>query len=345
MAAATADQPGAGDGARDGLCPFMAAARLRSAFVLLMPNLFPGFWARAADRPIPILNRRSQRGGNRNVAGCQRGHLRLTAAAAVVTVVRCIGISLGGRRAVHGETRLMSGCCADVSLYAAGVPGAVFIGMANARGHSCARAGGGGPQPCDDCQRAPPGPADGAHPGGTNLALAIGVLVPGWPKRSSNCRACPAKATATNGFRPGGTPRSAKSYQKMLPGSIGVAAFQINVLVTSWFSFWFGKSIVADFNYSVRLMELPQGMFGTLPGHLSAPHPRRPGRGQEAARVPSDPQPGAELSRLREPDRLRHRLTLAVPIVRLLFERGKIRPRRHAASRPIAGISLTSTSV
>ena len=35
--------------------------------------------------------------------------------------------------------------------------------------------------------------------------------------------------------------------RKMLPGSIGVAAFQINVLVTQCFSFWFGKSIVATF--------------------------------------------------------------------------------------------------
>src|SRR5260370_29729902 len=48
----------------------------------------------------------------------------------------------------------------------------------------------------------------------------------------------------------------------MLPGSIGVAAFQINVLVTQVFAFWFGDSIVASFNYAVRLMELPQGLFG-----------------------------------------------------------------------------------
>src|SRR4029077_5006129 len=50
--------------------------------------------------------------------------------------------------------------------------------------------------------------------------------------------------------------------RKMLPGSIGVAAFQINVLLISFFSFWFEPTIVATFNYSVRLMELPQGMFG-----------------------------------------------------------------------------------
>src|ERR1051325_5742016 len=50
--------------------------------------------------------------------------------------------------------------------------------------------------------------------------------------------------------------------RKMLPGSIGVAAFQINVLVTQCFSFSFAKTIVATFQYAVRLMELPQGIFG-----------------------------------------------------------------------------------
>src|SRR5204862_8357841 len=38
--------------------------------------------------------------------------------------------------------------------------------------------------------------------------------------------------------------------------------FQINVLVISCLSFWFEPTIVATFSYSVRLMELPQGMFG-----------------------------------------------------------------------------------
>jgi putative peptidoglycan lipid II flippase len=49
---------------------------------------------------------------------------------------------------------------------------------------------------------------------------------------------------------------------RMIPGTIGVAAFQINVLLTQIIAFWVGPHIVASFNYAVRLMELPQGMFG-----------------------------------------------------------------------------------
>jgi len=47
----------------------------------------------------------------------------------------------------------------------------------------------------------------------------------------------------------------------MIPGTIGVAAFQINVLLTQSIAFWVSPQIVASFNYAVRLMNCP-GMFG-----------------------------------------------------------------------------------
>jgi putative peptidoglycan lipid II flippase len=50
--------------------------------------------------------------------------------------------------------------------------------------------------------------------------------------------------------------------RRMLPTTIGVAAFQINVLIGSSFALIVGDGIVAAFNFAVRLMELPQGVFG-----------------------------------------------------------------------------------
>jgi putative peptidoglycan lipid II flippase len=50
--------------------------------------------------------------------------------------------------------------------------------------------------------------------------------------------------------------------QKMLPASVGVAAFQINVVVTNGFAFFVDPRIIASFDYAVRLMELPQGVLG-----------------------------------------------------------------------------------
>jgi putative peptidoglycan lipid II flippase len=49
---------------------------------------------------------------------------------------------------------------------------------------------------------------------------------------------------------------------RMIPGTIGVAAFQLNVLLVQGLAFWINPQINASFEYAVRLMELPQGMFG-----------------------------------------------------------------------------------
>jgi len=49
---------------------------------------------------------------------------------------------------------------------------------------------------------------------------------------------------------------------QMIPGTIGVAAFQINVALVQLVALFVGEGIVSSFNGAVRLMELPQGMFG-----------------------------------------------------------------------------------
>ena len=50
--------------------------------------------------------------------------------------------------------------------------------------------------------------------------------------------------------------------RKMIPGMLGVAAFQLNIVVTNAVAFSEDDTIVASFSYAVRLMELPQGVFG-----------------------------------------------------------------------------------
>lgn len=50
--------------------------------------------------------------------------------------------------------------------------------------------------------------------------------------------------------------------RRMIPGTIGVAVFQINVLFTQGIAYATDDKIVASYNYAVRLMELPQGVFG-----------------------------------------------------------------------------------
>jgi putative peptidoglycan lipid II flippase len=49
---------------------------------------------------------------------------------------------------------------------------------------------------------------------------------------------------------------------RMIPGAIGVATFQINVMLVQFLAVSVNPQINASFDYAVRLMELPQGMFG-----------------------------------------------------------------------------------
>jgi putative peptidoglycan lipid II flippase len=48
----------------------------------------------------------------------------------------------------------------------------------------------------------------------------------------------------------------------MLPATIGVAAFQLNVVTVNVLAYWSDDYVVAAFQCAVRLMELPQGLFG-----------------------------------------------------------------------------------
>ena len=109
----------------------------------------------------------------------------------------------------------------------------------------------------------------------------------------------------------------------VLAAGVAQAAFQINVTLVLAIAFWVNPQIVASFNYAVRLMELPQGMFGiSLATYL----------------LPTLSSLAAEKNYSEFRGTLRHGLgtllflnliaaillvVLAQPIVRLIFEHGK----------------------
>src|SRR5208282_2123642 len=111
--------------------------------------------------------------------------------------------------------------------------------------------------------------------------------------------------------------------KKMVPSVIGVAGFQINVMVTNSLAFGESSRIVGEFYYAVRLMELPQGVFGLSLATFLLPT-----------------LAGYALEKKFDQFRLTLRqavghivfinllasvllLTLAAPIIRLLFQHGK----------------------
>jgi putative peptidoglycan lipid II flippase len=154
------------------------------------------------------------------------------------------------------------------------------------------------------------------------FALAYGVLAAGVAQASFQL-----PTLWRDGFRyrwvsPWGDATVQRIVRQMIPGTIGVAAFQINVAMVYLLGFWVGTGIVSSFNGAVRLMELPQGMFGiSLATFL----------------LPTLSGLAAEKKYPEFRTTLRHGIstliflnliasillvTLAEPIVRLLFERG-----------------------
>jgi len=155
------------------------------------------------------------------------------------------------------------------------------------------------------------------------FALAIGVLAAGVAQAAFQL-----PTLWRDGFRyrwvsPCGNETVRLVVTRMVPGTIGVAAFQLNVTLVLAIAFWVNPQIVASFNYAVRLMELPQGMFGiSLATYL----------------LPTLSSLAAEKNYSEFRGTLRHGLgtllflnliaavlliVLAEPIVRLIFEHGK----------------------
>jgi putative peptidoglycan lipid II flippase len=61
---------------------------------------------------------------------------------------------------------------------------------------------------------------------------------------------------------PFGDPTVGQVIRRMAPATLGVAAYQFNVVLTQTLAVNEARNIVSSFNYAVRLMELPQGVVG-----------------------------------------------------------------------------------
>ncbi len=304
-------------------------------FAFTIPNLFRRLLGEGALTAafIPIFKEKEKTHGEIEMWRAANAVISgLVVAASVVVALVMLGLSLV--LAAHQfdvQTELMLRLLRVMFPYMLLVcVAAAFMGMLNARGHFFI-------------------PAMGAtmlnivmiasvvwlaprlgleYPNGERLphqifALAIGVLAAGVAQAAFQM-----PTLWRDGFRyrwvsPWRDETVRRVIYKMIPGTIGVAAFQINVTLVLAIAFWVNPQIVASFNYAVRLMELPQGMFGiSLATYL----------------LPTLAGLAAEKNYTEFRATLRHGLgtlfflnliaaillvVLAEPIVRLIFEHGK----------------------
>jgi putative peptidoglycan lipid II flippase len=94
------------------------------------------------------------------------------------------------------------------------------------------------------------------------FALAYGVLIAGIAQAAYQMPTLLKEGFRLRWVSPFNNPVVQRVVKQMIPGMLGVAAFQFNVLTTTGLAFMMDPSIVASYDYAVRLMEFPQGIFG-----------------------------------------------------------------------------------
>ncbi len=158
------------------------------------------------------------------------------------------------------------------------------------------------------------------------FALAFGVLVAGVAQAAFQLPSLKREGWRLAWVTPWRDETVRAVVTKMGPAIIGVAAFQLNVTLVQLVSFWVDPVIVASFSYAVRLMELPQGVFGiSLATYLLT---SLSGLAAEKKLPEFRATLGQGLSYLVVINSLAAVLLLflAEPMVRLLFERGEFGP-------------------
>ena len=134
----------------------------------------------------------------------------------------------------------------------------------------------------------------------------------------------------------------------MGPGTIGMAATQINVFVNTWLATGQGTGAVSWLEFAFRLMYLPIGLFGVSIGTAATPAISRMVAEKDFARIRTTLANGLGLMFLLNLPATVGLMLLAHPIIALIFERGRFTPADTAATAAalqLYAIGLTGYSV
>jgi putative peptidoglycan lipid II flippase len=134
----------------------------------------------------------------------------------------------------------------------------------------------------------------------------------------------------------------------MGPGTIGLAATQVNVLVNMWLATGQEIEAVNWLNYAFRLMYLPIGLFGVSIATAALPTVSRHHHAEDLTAVRNTVTDGLSLMVMLNVPATIGLMVLAVPIVRMLFEHGRFTPAdtlATAAALQFYAIGLVGYSV
>jgi putative peptidoglycan lipid II flippase len=118
----------------------------------------------------------------------------------------------------------------------------------------------------------------------------------------------------------------------MGPGTIGLAATQVNVFVNTVLATGEGTGAVSWLNFAFRLMYLPIGLFGVSIATATLPAVSRHAAQSDEGSVRGTIADGLSLMLMLNVPATIGLIVLAVPIVRVIFERGSFLPTDTAAT-------------
>lgn len=248
---------------------FMGVGWVTDAFMLafMVPNLFRRLLGEGALTAafIPVFKEKEKQAGETEMWRAANAVISgLLVATAVVVALGIIGITIALPFVNPVETALMLRLLRWMFPYVLLVClAAVFMSMLNARGHFFVPTLGAATinvvMIASVLVLAPliSGPLHKQI-----FALAYGVLIAGIVQAAFQWPILRREGFRYHWVKPWRDETVRRVVRQMLPSTIGVAAFQINVLLTQGMAFWVGAGIVSSFGYAVRLMELPQGVFG-----------------------------------------------------------------------------------
>src|SRR5437773_4425824 len=249
---------------------FMGDTPVASAFKLAfqIPNLFRRLLGEGALSAafIPIFKAKEKSENEQEMWRAANAVISamVVAASAIIALIM-LGLSL--LLAVHdfeANTRLMLLLLRVMFPYMLVIClTAIFMGMLNARGHFFIPAA--GALVLNFVMIASVlflAPRLGRNLDQQIFGLAIGVLIAGVAQAAFQLPTLRREGFRYRWVTPWRDETVREVVIKMVPGALGVAAFQVNVLFTNGMAFWVDPQIVASFDYAVRLMEVPQGVFG-----------------------------------------------------------------------------------
>lgn len=164
------------------------------------------------------------------------------------------------------------------------------------------------------------------------MALAVGAIIGGigqiamlWPPlRREGFRFTPQLDVKNPGLR--------QVLLLMGPGTLGLAATQINLLVNTLLATSQGAGAVSWLTYAFRLMYLPIGLFGVSIATAVLPSAARDAALEDARAVRRTLSHGLALMLVLNVPAMVGLVVLATPIVQLLFERGRFLAADTAAT-------------